>query len=146
MLNDLLRVLYNHVNGAVLANQCIAQTTDARMKPIEDDERCQCTGTNYLSIQRAMRFLGFWPPIRSAFVILDSVNDIADRLMNLPIRTFKRSPSNCKDENQLHGVCDTGKKLADLVQAVLDDMPDPVEMSTMDQLRLNASEFETLSN
>jgi hypothetical protein len=118
---------------------------------ISDIERTGCTLLNYGSMVRQLRVLGFWPQINQwpyvlrAAAITDSVAEVAEKLSNMPVLTWRNSRHDSHgadviyvNGNERHMACDSGKLLAHKICAVLVRMGDCISNDTRETLRRNA--------
>lgn len=144
VLQKLLDALYEHIDRLISANQCIAAIPRTAVRKVDDLERSLCTSTNLLSILRALKVAGFWPPLETARVVNGSVNSVAEMLMNISMIKYKRADATeANGLHTLHDICNSGRQLADRVQKIIDSMENPIEKDTQIQMRRNASELET---
>jgi hypothetical protein len=138
-------------------NTCAA--VDSQNSHIPDVERTGCTLLNYGSMVRQLRMLSFWPQINQwpyvlrAASITESVAEVAEKLSNMQVLTWRNSRHDSHGAdviyvsgNERHLGCDSGKLLAHKICAVLVRMGDCISNDTRDTLRRNAGMCQDLGN
>ncbi|KAF2263215.1 hypothetical protein CC78DRAFT_288363 [Lojkania enalia] len=63
------------------------------MTTITDEDRSECTLLNHGSLTRALKLIGFWPPVPTHHFLPNSITYYAEQLSNLQVMAWRHSNS-----------------------------------------------------